>query len=191
MNLNLDDIKQQWQQANAPLSALTDDTVRLSRRALLRRGSAQDKLAAQYRRMIILSGVGFVLWVTSIFLIDVAAWACPWLIVASAVFFATSGGLDLYLYRAVRRIDLASWPVSDVALEGRRLLRFHKFCILLLLPMAFGLLFFLVCTIDAPAEERQGILWGMAVGGAIGLCAGVAILLRFLRLYRTLTDDLK
>ena len=45
MNIeNLDDIKARWQDANAPLGEMADETLRLSRKALLRRGSAQDKL---------------------------------------------------------------------------------------------------------------------------------------------------
>ena len=79
---------------------------------------------------------------------------------------------------------------SAVALEGRRLLRLHKIFIFLLLPVALGLVFFMASSLDVPAHERTGILWGVGVGGFVGLCIGTAILFRFLRLYRTLTDDL-
>lgn len=187
---SLDDMKHCWQDANAPLADMADDTLRLSRRALLRRGSAQDKLAAQYRRMVVLSVAGLALWLFWVFSMDFLGWARPWLAGAAALFFITAGVMDFYLYRAVRRIDVASWPVSAVALEGRRLLGLHKIFILVLLPLAIGLVFFMVYSLDVPADERLGILWGVGVGGAIGLAIGIVILLRFLRLYRTLTDDL-
>ena len=191
MNIeNLDDIKARWQDANAPLGEMADETLRLGRKALLHRGSAQDKLAAQYRRMIGLSVIGLVMWLFCVFDMDFAAWARPWLAVAAAFFFVTAGAMDLYLYRAVKRIDLASWPVSAVALEGRRLLRLHKMFIFLLLPVALGLVFFMVVSLDVPPHERQAILWGVGIGGFFGLAVGTALFLRFLRLYRTLTDDL-
>ena len=192
MNIeNLDDIKSSWQQANAPLSSMAGETLRESRKALLRRGSAQDKLAAQYRRMACAAAAGLAVWLFAVLtMLDFVAWARPWLAVATVVFFVTSGVMDLWLCRAVRRIDLAAWPVSAVALEGRRLLRVHKIFILVLLPMAFGLLFFMVWALDVPPREREGIMWGMAAGGAAGIAIGVCILVRFLRLSRTLTDDL-
>ena len=63
MNIeNLDDIKSSWQQANAPLSSMAGETLRESRKALLRRGSAQDKLAAQYRRMACAAAAGLAVW---------------------------------------------------------------------------------------------------------------------------------
>lgn len=192
MNIeNLDDIKSRWQQANAPLSSMAGETLRESHKALLRRGSAQDKLAAQYRRMACVAAAGMLLWLSAVLrMLDFAAWARPWLAVATVVYFATSAAMDLWLCKAVRRIDLAVWPVSAVALEGRRLLRLHKIFILVLLPMAFGLLFFMVWALDVPPHERVWILRGMAAGGVAGIAIGVCILVRFLRLYRTLTDDL-
>lgn len=119
MNIeNLDDIKSSWQQANAPLSSMAGETLRESRKALLRRGSAQDKLAAQYRRMACAAAAGLAVWLFAVLtMLDFVAWARPWLAVATVVFFVTSGVMDLWLCRAVRRIDLAAWPVSAVALE--------------------------------------------------------------------------
>lgn len=187
---NLDDMKRQWQDANAPLDSMTDETLRLGRRALLRRGSAQEKLAAQYRRMIVLAAVALLMWITMVFAGDIVLpqWRVA-VVAGAALFFITAGGIDLYLLCAVRRIDIASWPVNDVAVEGRRLLRCHKLSVLLLLPMALALITLFVFTLDATGDERRWLLYGITVGAVIGLSVGVVILLRFLRLYRSLSDD--
>lgn len=187
---NLDDIKDRWRDANAPLSELTDDTLRLSHRALLRRGSAQDRLASQYRRMIAISIAGIFIWLGAVMHIEFASWARPWLIAASMLFFGLIGCYDYYLYRGVRRIDLATWPVNDVVLEGRRLLRLHKIGVMIFILPAIGLVTFMVCALDMPGTEREGFLIGVLCGAVIGLIAGILTLLRFFRLYRTLTDGL-
>ena len=188
---NLDDIKRQWRQTNAPLDSLTRDTVEMSRRAMLRRGSAQDALRRQYRRMSILAGVGLAMWLCITFASDMLmVHTRVWVALAATVFFSLCAGIDLYLMEAVSRIDIATWGVSRVALEGHRLLRIHKLSILLLLPLALGLAFSLVCSFDVPDDERRTLIGGVIAGGAIGIIIGIIILLRFLRLYRRLNDEL-
>lgn len=119
------------------------------------------------------------------------AWTCgpafsgPWKLpfaLFMALYFLTAALMDRHLYRGILAIDIQRMPPPEVARRALACRRLHLQFMAALIPFAALLLGFLGWCFSGEPD----LLWGMAIGGAVGLAIGLAQLLRFLRDYRTL-----
>lgn len=87
---------------------------------------------------------------------------------------------DTTLYFRVKKIDLSSMGVEEVAQRAKSCRKFHLICQAVMIPIAISFLW--VLYLDASSDAR----FGMFIGGVVGLAVGLHKWLQIMRSYRTL-----
>ena len=190
LRAELNQIKQQWQEANSRLEQLEAATVADGERVSTGRvKSAQQRLMDMYKRFAIISllCVGWMPLMISRWQ-DVFSYSSTtyriMVVILCALYFLTASTMDFCLYRGVRAIDIARMPISEVSTRAIRLKRSHHICQLTLIPLAIILLTLMIWPIASSAA-----LIGIATGGVVGLAIGLTAYFRMMRSYRTLIAD--
>lgn len=175
--MELDDIKKQWSEMNERINRI-DNTLRLQ--SLEKKRTALDWIAHKYLMLAIIAPCVGIL--TTTMAIDLFG---SWLTAGFVAFFLIAGGMDIYLYRMVKRINPLTMSVSEVSDMARRCRRRHHQFQLALIPLALAL----IGTLAFQNVNDQAALIGMAAGGAVGVMLGGVLYLRLMRRYRTLIDN--
>lgn len=136
-----------------------------------------DRLAARYRRMIILPVVGLL---CNIPLFGIIPWYGSLLI---CLFFVSASLMDLYLYKGIKWIDPVGEGVESVAARARHFRRRHHLFQMFLIPAALVIvLIYLGCL-------GGGYSAGVIAGVVIGLAIGLPIYFKFMGDYRRLLSS--
>lgn len=136
--------------------------------------SARDRLMRRYRMMFLVAAPFGIF--ANIPMADTLPW---WGMAVIVSFFLTAAGMDFYLYRGIKGIDLSADGVEEVASKARFYRRRHHMFQLLLIPYAAVILAVYFSYFGA-AEMR----WALATGGAVGFGIGLGIYIQMMRDYR-------
>ena len=181
--MNTEDMKMAWRDTarslNTSPSAETIEKIRIGKQS-----TSLDRLGARYFRFVMLSACCTILSLSFM----LVPWPTPykpiWLSLAFMVYFLTCSAMDFWLYRGIGSIDCLRMPVSAVIKKALYYRKRHLQFVLTLLPMAFGVVFLLAFYYNFD----RSILFGMIIGGTIGLAIGSYQLFEFMRDYRKITD---
>lgn len=176
-----------WEELNFRVERLEEENRRLARETMSSRyQTARERLVKRYRIFIILALVMIVYMSALILLNPLAvekyklATAIYW-----GVFLAAEAAIDTYLMIKVQEIDLYNSTVSEIASKAARNWRIHKIAVAIGMPLAIGACVLLALLYDAD----NFIIFGMIVGGVIGLAIGIFQLLKFMNYYKLLQSE--
>lgn len=153
-----------------------------------KRKSALERLAERYRAFCT---IGFL-----------CAGSMPWLLgrpgilpdfqgkslmlIGFALYFLLCGFMDLWLYRGIKSIDVATLTVKAVIDKSLYFRKRHLQFVAILLPLAFIIV---AAMIYGSQSEGEEVIWGMIVGGVCGGAVGIRQFRKFMADYREITDD--
>lgn len=180
----IEDMKAMWTELNNRVASLEETNRRMAREITAGKfKSAQEKLVTKYRMFIIVACV-MIIYI-GLLVINmpngVDKYRLPLLIVWSA-FFLFEASIDTYLMIKVKEIDVHESSVAEIARRAARNWKIHKIAIAIGLPLAFAAIIMFGLFMDADIY----LIYGMIVGGMVGLVIGIRQLLSFLKYYRLL-----
>lgn len=179
-----DSIKQDW---NKTRVKGTNDPETLQAIMAGKRKSALERLAERYR---IFFTIGFLCacWMPLLLSRDGIFPDFPGksLILAGfAFYFLLCGCMDVFLYRGIKSIDVATMPVAEVIAKSLFYKKRHLQFVAILLPLAF----LIVCSLAYfNRAEGEAVLWGMLFGGIAGGAVGIRQFRKFMADYRDITE---
>ena len=181
---DLNDMKAMWIELNNKISSLEGDNRRLARQVMDSKfKTAQEKLADKYATFI---GIELVFAIVISFFILFNPEAVEKYRVVTAIywgaFFLGEAAIDAYLMLKVKEIDVYRLSVSEIARRAARNWKIHKIAIAIGLPVAIGAAILFGLLLNANIFT----IYGMIVGGVIGLAIGIRQLLQFMKYYKFL-----
>ena len=105
-----------------------------------------------------------------------------WALVYWDVFFAGEAIFDFYLLYQIKKIDVYTSTIKEVASQAASNWKLHKIGILAGLPLAFGAAILFALAVNA----NEFTILGMIFGGTIGAIIGFSQLLKFKNYYKLL-----
>lgn len=146
----------------------------------LNRATTLDRLAQRYKQFYSLAAASTFAAPLLLFL-----FFTPLICILWCSYFAIAFGMDFYLYRRIRSINVQRMTVREVIRIVLSCRKFHIICIFILMPLAITLL-----SLTAYNNfDNKYFMVGMACGFIGGLAVGVIKLCQFLDDYRDLTKD--
>lgn len=174
--MDFDEMKRNWDQLNVRIDNLEADNQELMGYIWNNNvRSAREKLMFQYRRFVCIGSIMFIVMALT------RGELFPWYIkIAFCGFFLLAAGMDLYLYRGIKSIDINTFSVSEVARKALFYRRRHHIFQVILLSIGVPMLIaqFLIATDVAR--------WGMVTGLVIGLVIGISVYISIMRNYKSL-----
>lgn len=183
---DIEDMKAIWTELNNRVTLLEENNRRLARQICdSNRKTAKERLERKY--LIFMSVEGAAMILMTFFIIF-----NPMLVekyrIATAIywglFFLGEFSIDFYLYLRLREINIYEDSVSEISRQAARNWKIHKLAIIVGLPIAIGAIILFALAIDAD----KFAIYGMIVGGMIGLFIGITQLIRFMKYYRKLQN---
>ncbi len=187
---NLDNIRSQWDEANASLHTLDEENLKLSQKVLLGRMiTARERLIGKYRRFSILSAIMTLLWPLYCRM-DIFSSTYPWVLaVAGCIFFAIASVTDFTLYQGLLGIDVATMPVNKVATIARKMRRRHRRYMLFGIPMAALMVVLMIISLNNDSGIGNGALYGIFVGLVFGAIIAILLYKNMMNQYRRMIND--
>lgn len=139
--------------------------------------TAQDRLVRRYR---IFSVVGMLMCAVSVILYRHILPMCPRILLGG--FFLLASMMDLYLMIGIKKIDCCCMGVAVVAERARYYRRRHHMFMAILIVLLVPVL----GSVAMALSDDMAYIWGMVIGGAVGLILGIGIYIKMMREYRTL-----
>lgn len=150
-----------------------------------RRKDSLERLAARYKRFIIIECIAAIGICPFYYrMSELFPKITPGLCFILLAYFALCALIDTLLYNAIRNIDCSRMTVEEVIKQSMLCRKRHLQSIMLLLPLAFGLIFYIALCFDAD----RFALYGVIAGAVTGVLIGINQLLSFLRDYRCTMD---
>ena len=150
-----------------------------------RRKDSLGRLAARYKRFIIIECIAAIgIYPFYFRMSDSFPKITLGLCFATLAYFALCALIDTWLLNAIRSIDCSRMTVEEVITQSMLCRKRHLQSIMLLLPLAFGLIFYIALCYDAD----RFALYGVIAGAVTGVLIGINQLLSFLRDYRCTMD---
>lgn len=184
---NIEDMMAIWKEMDGKLSSLMEENRRLAdeiRKNKLR--SSRENLMRKYRAFIILEAVCIPLMFVVLGVNPEVVSRYRWPALISFVcFFLMEICIDGYLLYKLSNIDIYNDSITEISRQARANWRVHKIAVLVGIPIAIGAvaLFCLALGCDI------AMLWGVLVGGAIGLGIGLNEFFKFMKNYKALTTE--
>lgn len=188
--MDFNEFKANWQASKIDLN----DNEQAPRKVfdMLRRGTYKtsvERLAAYYKRFMFMSILMLVcaFWIFNRLYADMAMelWQQCAITTLWVAIMAVAGIMDGYLYFRLSNLNIGAMTVVEVTREATRCRRMHLLSQLVLMPLAIGFLIVMVMAV----RNNEAMLLGVCFGGVLGLCVGLRIWLRMMRLYRLLIAD--
>lgn len=148
----------------------------------MRRRTSLERLARRYRMFSLVAfmaagGPTMCMWLGSTH----GGMEVPgWLILCFEAYFLICSVMDYWLYRGIRSIDCTSTTVEEVLHRSMFYRKRHLQFILVILPLAIGLLM----TFGLYMKADMYMVYGMVAGALFGGAIGVRKFLDFMRDYR-------
>ena len=187
-NMNsIEDMMVMWKEMDGKLTSLMDENRRLAdeiKKNKLR--SSQEKLTRKYRGFIIMEAVciplmGFVLGANP-FVVNQYRWPA---LIYFVCFFLLEIGIDSYLLYKLNNIDIYNDSIIDISRQARANWKTHKIAVLIGIPIAIGAVVLFCLAIGGNTE----MMWGVFVGGFIGLGIGLNEFFKFMKNYKAMTKE--
>lgn len=176
-----DELKNTWRQSGAadpssygrPVGDAEIDRITSGRIT-----GARDRLMRQYRLTFLFAPAAGILCQ-----LPLLGTIPLWISLAFILFFIIAGGMDYYLWRGIRSIDLDFDGVEEVARKARFYRRRHHQFQLLLIPAAVVII---TAFALSAAEVDIHMVYGIIAGIVIGLPLGLTVYFRMMRNYRSM-----
>ena len=154
-----------------------------------KRRTALERLAAQYQRfsrLALVLAMTMPMWVWGAVrgLENVPLWGKVALLWYGILYCLTAAAMDGWLYRGIRRIDVAEMPVAEVCRMAYFYRKRHLQFVAVLVPMAAVFVGAFVWMVS----DSVYTLYGVATGAVIGLALGLRALRNFMHEYRQLGE---
>lgn len=178
--MDKDNIKSAWRDTNNSFEK--DKNMMMSFEAIMngKRSTALDRLQARYLRFVMLAlccvPCSFSFMLPNI----IPDGNGKWITIAFGIYFLICAGMDLWLYHGIGTIDCLRMSVTEVIDKARFYRKRHLQFIMILLPIAF-------CVLGVMAYSMQNdpeVIYGMIIGGVVGLLIGSRQLFKFMKDYR-------
>ena len=184
---DLQDMKAMWQELNERVSQLEAENRRLAKK-VVDKGfkSARERLMRKYKMFICVECI-FMFWM-SLFLLFNPLIVEKYRIITMiywTIFFLGEAAVDFYLLCRVKKIDVFHSTVNKISREAAQAWKIHKIAVFIGLPLAIGAIILYAFALDA----NKFTIYGMIVGGMVGLIIGGNQLLKFMKYYRQLQSD--
>lgn len=179
---NIDDMMTMWKEMDSKLTSLVEDNRRLANEIKKNKVKGnQEKLIRKYRAFIIMEA----LCIPMMFLVlginpeVVEKYRWPALIYF-VCFFLMEICIDGYLLYKLYSIDIYNDSIIEISRQARANWKTHKIAVLIGIPVAIGAVILFCMAIGG----NSAMLWGVFVGGAIGLGIGLNEFFKFMKNYR-------
>ena len=184
---NIDDMMVMWKQMDSKLSSLVEENRRLAdeiQKNKLR--SSQEKLTRKYRAFIIMEAacIPLMFFVLGVNPLVVNQYRWPALIYF-VCFFLMEIGIDGYLLYKLNSIDIYNDPITDISRQARANWKTHKIAVLIGIPIAIGAVILFCLALGGDTA----MLWGVFVGGVIGLGIGLNEFFKFMKNYKAMMRE--
>lgn len=180
----LEDMKTLWSDLNRRVAVLEEENNRLAMKVAKNDyKSAKEKLISKYKKFIFLEGI-MILWVWLFigFNEEVVEKYRGITLIYWTLFFILEIGIDYYLMEKIKEIDIYTSSIRKISEQAARNWRIHKIAIIFGIPLAFGAIILFGLAMNA----NTFMIYGMIVGGLVGLLIGFLQLRRFMTYYRQL-----
>lgn len=183
---NIDDMMIMWKEMDSKLSSLVEDNRRLAdeiKKNTLR--GSRERLMRKYRAFIIMEAVCIPLMFLVLGLNPLVTNQFRWpALIYFICFFLLEIGIDGYLLYKLNSIDIYNDSIMEISRQARTNWKIHKIAILIGIPIAIGAVVLFCLAIGSNIE----MLWGVFVGGAIGLGIGLNEFFKFMRHYKEMSQ---
>ncbi|MCH5233007.1 MAG: hypothetical protein J1E78_05140 [Muribaculaceae bacterium] len=180
----INEIRQIWQEMDRRLSKLEIENKKIMQTVMKSTySSAKEKLLNKYLRFIIIECV--MITFMNLFFIFNPLIVDKYRILAITywdIFFLLEVSLDIYLFYQTKDINIYTSTITEITKKASMNWKIHKIGVLAGLPLSFVGIFIMALSLNA----YEYILYGMAVGGVLGLIIGVIQFLKFRSNYKLL-----
>lgn len=181
---NIDDMKIMWQALNDRLDHLENENRMLMHRIMKSdHNTARERLQSKYFGFIVIECI-MIIFITLFLIFNPLVnekYRIATLIYWD-VFFLLEIGFDTFLLVRLKRIDIYTASLKEVAKRAAENWKLHKLGIIIGLPLAFGAIILFALALNA----NEFTIYGMIVGGIIGAAIGLNQLLKFKNNYKLL-----
>ncbi len=184
MNMELDNLKDEWRKANEAISSNGGDDCR---KFNPEGKTSLDRLAVRYRRFAIISAIMSCFSLTACYSLSKVSVPEPlpwWFWLVMLAYFLIAALMDYWLYRHVSDIDCATMSVDEVLCRTMLYRKRHFQFMMVLLPMALGILGYMAMAFSKETE----VLYAMLAGFLVGLAIGAKTFIDFMRDYRRILN---
>lgn len=184
---DLEEMKELWVDLNNRMSILEEDNRKLAREVKNNKfKTAKERLIKKYNAFIIVE-------IIMIFYVFLFVGFNPMIadkyrtvtLIYWTLFFLIEASFDIYLRERVRNLDIYYSNISEISAQAARNWKIHKIGVLIGLPLAIGA----VILFGLAMEANKFVIYGMILGGVIGLLIGLRQLLKFSNYYRLLQSN--
>lgn len=184
---NMEEMMVMWREMDSKLSSLVEENRKLAdeiKKNKLR--TSQERLIRKYRAFIIMEAVCIPLMIFVLGVNPMAIDQYKWIALIYFIgFFLLEICIDGYLLYKLNGIDVYNDSIVEISRQARANWRTHKIAVLVGIPIAVGavVLFCLAMGSD------PSMMWGVFVGGAIGLGIGLNELFKFMKNYKAMSQE--
>lgn len=184
---NIDEMMIMWKEMDTKLSSLIEEnqrlTVEIKKNKLL---TNQEKLIRKYRAFIIMEAVCIPLMFFVIAINPLVVDKYRWIsFVYFVCFFLLEIGIDVYLLNKISGIDIYHDSIQEISRQARANWKIHKMAVLIGIPVAIGAVVLFCLAVGGDTST----LWGICVGGAIGLGIGMNEFFKFMKNYKSMSRE--
>lgn len=183
----IDDMIAMWKEMDSKLSSLVEENRKLAEEIKKNklRGS-QEKLMRKYRAFIIMEAlciplICFFLGVNPL-IVDQYRWPA---LIYFVCFFTFEICIDGFLLYKVNKIDIYNDSIIEISRQAKTNWKIHKIAVLIGIPIALGAVVMICLAMDGDIA----MLWGVFVGGIIGLGIGLNEFFKFMKNYKTMSKE--
>lgn len=182
---NIDDMMVMWKEMDSKLTSLVEENRRLADEIQKNRlRSSQEKLTRKYRAFIIMEAICipliFVVLCVNPLVVNQYRWPA---LIYFVCFFLMEIGIDSYLLYKLNNIDIYNDSIVEISRQAKTNWKTHKIAILIGIPIAIGAVVLFCLALGS----ESSMLWGVFVGGAIGLGIGLNEFFKFMKNYKAMT----
>ena len=184
---NIDDMVVMWKEMDTKLSSLMEENRRLADEIKKNKlQSNQEKLGLKYRRFIIMEAVCIPLMILLLGFNPEVVERFRWpALIYFIGFFLLEIAIDSYLLYRLNCIDIYNDSITEISRQARSNWKIHKIAILIGIPIAIGAVELFCLALGSDSAT----LWGVFVGGAIGLGIGLNEFFKFMNSYKAMSRE--
>lgn len=184
---NIDELMVIWKEMDSKLSSLVQENRRLADEIQKNKlKSSQEKLMRKYRAFIIMEAVCiplmFLILGVNPFVVNQFRWPA---LIYFICFFLLEIVIDGYLLYKLNSIDIYSDTIIDISRKARANWKIHKIAVMVGIPIAIGAVVLFCLAMDC----NPSMLWGIYIGGAIGLGIGLNEFFKFMKNYKAMSSN--
>ena len=181
---NIEDFKIMWQDLDQRLSHLENENKKLVQNIMQTNyKTTQEKLVKKYSCFIAVEAI-MICFISFFFIFNPLVNEKYRIItlIYWDVFFLIEVLFDFYLLYQVKELNIYTSTIKEVAKKAAENWKLHKIGIAVGLPLAFGAILLFALAVNA----NEYTIFGMIVGGIIGLTIGIYQLIKFKNYYKML-----